>query len=129
VGAEGIDVSARPTYAIYDDDLAVGDEQLIEAAFARRRRDRTLWQFAEASFVQLPRDAPDVRLTIQSALNKVRELESRTVGASTRYLEIVRELELALEAEDPAAARSAFERVLARVTARRVAADAHQVRR
>jgi hypothetical protein len=31
--------------------------------------------------------------------------------------------------DDPAAARSAFERVLARVTARRAAADAHQVRR
>jgi hypothetical protein len=129
VGVGGIEVSARPTYAIYEDDVAIGDEQLIEAAFARRRRDRALWQTAEASLLELPRDAPDVRHTIRSALDRVTELQDGTVGGSTRYAEIIGELEQALGADDPAAARSAFERVLARVTARRAAADAHQVRR
>jgi lysophospholipase L1-like esterase len=48
--ATPIDATAFPTYVVFEDDTAVGDEQMIEFVFSRRRLARRVWRLASEAW-------------------------------------------------------------------------------
>ena len=47
-----VDVAATPTFAVFDDDTAVGDEKSIAATFDDRLVRRQIWQLAEQALTR-----------------------------------------------------------------------------
>lgn len=116
------DAAAFPSFAIFEDDTAVGDEALIEYTFARRRVNQRAWRLAdEALTTTLARGLPadQVLAAIVDAMNAADNELKNSVAFSI--------LRRSMSSSRPSG--EILLRLRGEVASRRAAADGHAERR
>jgi hypothetical protein len=126
---EPLSASAIGTYAIFDNDTAVGDDKSIAFRFAQRALDRRVWQLVEETIDHAAVgvvDAPTVLRLTQETLEAV---SSEDIRGSVTFRHVQQRIGVALKRTQPSALPHFLSELRAEARALRAAAAAHSVRR
>ena len=83
-----VDVVAFPTFAIFEDDSALGDDDQIRFAFERRAANHRLWRAVEEHLKNSANSTPDGSQALRNAESGLEAIADEEVRASTGYLRI-----------------------------------------
>ena len=124
-----VDVVAFPTFAIFDDDSALGDEDQIRVAFERRTASHRVWRAVEERLKSSVSSTSDGSQALRNAQSGLDAIADEEVRASTGYLRTRQQIVRGLSAGTSADHARLLQQLLAEATLRRAAAEAHLVRR
>jgi hypothetical protein len=120
-GATVVGASGIPTYAVFEDDTAIGDERYIENVFRSRQLSRQVWRIADETLTAAFARGLDTERTFDAmmqALEGAGADASKSIAAS-----IVRRI----LGRSPTV--QTYERLRMEITARRPAAERHAERK
>lgn len=121
-----VSVKALPTYAIFDDNSAVGDDRAIELRFRYRADQASAWQFIEQVVAQARASAPTADRALQIVAAQLDAAPSEIHGSFPRQ-EVSQRITFALKS--PADAELLLQQLSIEAGTRRKAAAESSVRK
>jgi hypothetical protein len=88
--AAAVDAASTPTFAVFKDNSAVGDEQNIKMIFRSRAADQRFWELVDSSLRSRRQDAPSA--TLDALLSDLQTISDKEVLASVMYARVKDEL-------------------------------------
>ncbi len=122
-------VTAMPTFMIFDDDSAAGDEEEISLLFRDRAVAQRGWQLLERILDESRIGSLDAASTLRTVQAEWEAIQDDEVRRSLAYMEIRRSLAYGVARPSSADANDFLGRFTTEANARRAAAEAHSRRR
>ena len=125
-----VSVDAAPTAVVFDNDVAVGDDDDISLIFRDRVLTAQTWRLFEQLTMEW-RAAPPTAATIEAMRSRWASIEDPTVRRGLVHSEISRHLSDALakaSRQDPREIQQFIQRISAEATTKRATAEAHSNR-
>ena len=89
-------VVAEPSFVIFDDDTALGDDRLVSVSFQDRALNARVWRMFETILQDAKTRATDAASVLRTAELKLSEIDDSQLRASPAFVEIQHALALGL---------------------------------
>jgi hypothetical protein len=124
---EPVSVTANPTYAIFDDNSAEGDERSIQMQFEHRARDAAGWHFTERAVEEALANNTTAEDVLRFVDAKMVTASQDVRGGSTAGWQVPQRIRIALRSPDTA--QSLVDELRLEAGLRAKAAAARSIRR
>jgi hypothetical protein len=129
VSDEPISVSATTTFAIFDDNTAVGDDKSIAYRFAQRALDRRVWQLIEDTIDHAATGGVDAPIVLRLTQETLEAVGIEEIRGSVTFRQVQQRIAVALKRTQPSDLPRFLNELRAEARALRAVAAAHSLRR